>query len=142
MIDLLEQIRETTDRDLGLNPAGSSSPADGVPGPSGDAPGVDSSVSPVGVSHPSPGEGASPPGSPPSGAAPTRCPSPAPATPLGSSPSGTAPSGFCAVWWLFARAWPRWPWWFFACTFFLVDLGLLIQMQNMTATGEMAQNAT
>ena len=66
LIDLLEQIRETTDRDLGLNPAGSS-----PPGPSGDAPGVDSPASPGGVSPPAPGEGASPPGSPPSGAAPT-----------------------------------------------------------------------
>ena len=42
LIDLLDQIRETTDLDLGLSPAGSSPPADGAPGPSGDAPGVDS----------------------------------------------------------------------------------------------------
>ena len=41
LIDLFEQIRETTDRDLGLSPAGSPPPADGAPGPSGDVPGVD-----------------------------------------------------------------------------------------------------
>ena len=109
LIDLLEQIRETTDRDLGLNPAGSS-----PPGPSGDAPGVDSPASPGGVSPPAPGESASLPGSPPSGEAPTGSSSPGPATPLGSSPSGFALSGTAPAWWLCARAWPRWPWWFFA----------------------------
>ena len=31
LIDLLDQIRETTDLDLGLSPAGSSPPADGAP---------------------------------------------------------------------------------------------------------------
>ena len=46
LIDLLEKIRETTDRDLGLSPAGSSPPADGAPLPSGDARGIDSPASP------------------------------------------------------------------------------------------------
>ena len=93
LIDLLERLRETTDRDLGFSPAGSSPPAYGAPGHSGDAPGVDSPASTGGVSPPAPGEGASPPGSPPSGAAPTGSSSPGPATPLGSLPSGSAPSG-------------------------------------------------
>ena len=48
LIDLHENIRETTDRDLGLSPAGSSPPADGAHGPSGDAPGVDSPGPPGG----------------------------------------------------------------------------------------------
>ena len=43
------KFRDTIDRDLGLSPAGSFPPADGAPGPSGDAPGVDSPVSPGGV---------------------------------------------------------------------------------------------
>ena len=93
LVGLLEQIRETTDRNLGFSPAGSSPPADGAHRPSGDAPGVDNPASPGGVSPPAPGEGASPPGSPPSGAAPTGSSSPGRATPLGSSPCGSSPSG-------------------------------------------------
>ena len=57
LIDLLERLRETTDRDLGFSPAGSSPPADGAHRPSGDAPGVDNPASPGGVSPPAPGEG-------------------------------------------------------------------------------------
>ena len=91
LIYIVENNRETADRDLGLSPARSSPPADSAPGPSRDAPGVDSPASPGGVRPPAPGVVAPPPVSPPSGAAPTGSSSPSPVTPLGSSPSGSAP---------------------------------------------------
>ena len=85
-IECLEQICETTDRDLGLASAGST-PANDAPGTSGDTPEEDSSAPPGGVSPPVPVNGASSPGSSP-GPEPPLCSSPA-----GSAPSGTAPQG-------------------------------------------------
>ena len=75
-IELLEQICETTNRDLGLAPAGS------TPATSGGTREEDSPAPPGGVSPPMPVNDASSPGL-----------SPGPAPPLGSSPAGSAPSG-------------------------------------------------
>ena len=91
VLELLEQVRQITDRDLGVSPAGPS-PADGAPETSGGTPEGDSPASPGGVSPPEPGDGASPPGSSPGPATPPGSSSD-PATPPGSSPSGPAPSG-------------------------------------------------
>ena len=80
-IELLEQICETTNRDLGLAPAGSS-PANDAPGTSGGTPEEDSPAPPGGVIPPVPVNDASSPGL-----------SSGPAPPLGSSPAGFFPSG-------------------------------------------------
>ena len=80
-IELLEQICETTNRDLGVAPAGSA-PVHDVPEPSGGSPEEDRPAPPGGVSPPVPVNDAPSPGS-----------SPCPAPPLGSLPAGSAPSG-------------------------------------------------
>ena len=80
-IKRLEKNCETTNRDLGVAPAGSAS-ANDAPGTSGSTPEEDSPAPPGGVSPPVPVNDASSPGS-----------SPGPAPPLGSSPAGSAPSG-------------------------------------------------
>ena len=80
-IEILKQICETTNRDLGLEPAGFT-PANDAPGTSDGTAGEDSPAPQGGVSPPVPVNDASSPGS-----------SPGPASPLGSSPAGSAPSG-------------------------------------------------
>ena len=80
-IGLLEQICETTNRDLGLAPAGST-PSNDAPGTAGGTPEEDIPAPPGGVSPPVPVNDAYSPGS-----------SPGPAPPLGSSPTGSAPPG-------------------------------------------------
>lgn len=84
-IELLEQIVETTNRDLGLAPTGSPT-ADDAPGTSGGTSEGDSPVPPGGVTPPAPGSGASSSGS-----------SPGPAPPLGSPPAGSVTSGTGSV---------------------------------------------
>ena len=79
-VELLEQICETTNGDLGLAPAGSTT-ANDAPGTSDDTPEEDSPAPPGGVSPLVPVNDAPSPGS-----------SPGPAPPLGSSPAGSAPS--------------------------------------------------
>ena len=85
-IELLEQVFETTNRDLGRAPAGST-PANDAPGISGGTPEEDSPAPPGRVSSPVPVNGASSSGSSPG------APPPLGLSSASSAPSGTAPRG-------------------------------------------------